>query len=423
LLLLPLLAAAANFPTAEAQQRRKPYKPAPPPAAASPDIVRSDQFPGYAAQNPADVAAFWTPERMAAAKSMDLVSVPPSKGKLLAQKDPSARGPIRVGTAGGPGDKPRQMTLDAGALLNGSINTGGGKRDAGKENAGMGSPGFGGGFNRFGMVFTRYRLFPDTLAVRTTHPHRTIGRLFFTIPGVSGTFSCSASVINSNNLSTVWTAGHCVSSPPPTGPVFHTDFAFVPSYHSSTLGGAEAPLGVWPAAVAVTFGAWIFSGCLELDMGTLVIAPTGGGAFPAGTRISQATGYLGFITGLPALQSWKYIGYPAGLQGNGSPGPLFDGGHQELCSAQATVAGEVTCGGTGNFVIGGGCDQTGGTSGGPWVLDYTGTQDALRNLLNGHNSFRFVGCPAADHCNWELFGPYFGDAAFLLKIFSEDIEI
>jgi len=95
------------------------------------------------------------------------------------------------------------------------------------------------------------------------------------------------------------------------------------------------------------------------------------------------------------------------------PGAPFDGRHLESCGAQSGVA--VTCGG--NFVIGVGCDQTGGASGGPWVLDRTGSFDPFRNLLNGHNSFRFVctdpdsvAC-AALHLELELFGPYLGEAA------------
>jgi hypothetical protein len=51
--------------------------------------------------------------------------------------------------------------------------------------------------------------------------------------------------------------------------------------------------------------------------------------------------------------------------------------------------------------------MTGGSSGGPWILNFSG-QAGGTNYLNGNNSYRYTMHPQ------ELFSPYFGDAAKLL---------
>jgi hypothetical protein len=384
-------------------------------------LVRSDAL--NAAQM-AEVKRYWTSERIAAARWRNLQSAPGSlRSEVGRAPVPKRRGPVRITTSTRPGETARKLTLPEGSSLRGVS----GRGDV-DTLGGNGSPGWGGAVNFFPLTFTRYRLFPDQTLVRQAYPNRTVGLLVFTIPG-EGDFRCSATVVSSLNGSTLWTAGHCVATP---GIGFHSNFLFVPAWHGSVAGSG---LGLWPGQTAVTFGQWIFDGCLELDMGTIILQPTGGGVVPFGTTIQTVTGGMGFVSGLSPLQHWHLLGFPAASQRNPHPpgpnahpvpGPTFDGNHLELCAAQAGVAGTVTCSNTGNFVIGAGCDQTGGASGGPWVLDYTGSFDFLRNLVNGQNSFRFVcagdpGC-GADHTEMELYGPYFGPAAQLLYDFSQDIE-
>jgi V8-like Glu-specific endopeptidase len=398
-------------------------------------LVRSDAVD--AAQMDA-VRRYWTQERIALARYRNLQSAPgelrPEVGRSAV---PQRRGQVRITTATRAGEAPRSLTFAEGSTLLDVANSvalreRGAQQPEGADDrealAGNGSPGWGDAVNRFPFLFTRYRLFPDVALVRQAFPHRTVGFLLFTVPG-EGDFRCTGSVVSALNGSTVWTAGHCVATP---GVGFHTNFLFVPAWH----GGAAAGLGQWPARTAVTFGSWINDGCLELDMATVILQATGGGTgAPAGTPIQALTGGLGFASGLHPLQHWHLMGFPAASQMNPHPpgpnahpvpGPTFDGNHLEMCPTSFGASGEVTCERTGNFVIGAGCDQTGGSSGGPWVLDYTGNFDFLRNLLNGNNSFRFVcpgdqGCGAA-HTEMELFGPYFGSAAQLLYDFSSDIE-
>jgi len=55
-----------------------------------------------------------------------------------------------------------------------------------------------------------------------------------------------------------------------------------------------------------------------------------------------------------------------------------------------------------------GCDQTGGTSGGPWVLQF-----GSGNYLNGENSYRRIINGVLQ--SQELFSPHFTDSAKSLK--------
>ena len=51
---------------------------------------------------------------------------------------------------------------------------------------------------------------------------------------------------------------------------------------------------------------------------------------------------------------------------------------------------------------------TGGSSGGPWITNFSGDAGSA-NYLNGHNSYRYSEGPE------EMFSPYFGDAAQNLR--------
>jgi len=104
--------------------------------------------------------------------------------------------PKLVAHSGKPGDKPIQQRSPAAAQT--IIGT--------AERAGI-QPQYSGGTS---SAFTRYRVFPDLKTKTYQHfPNNLIGKLFFL--GHDGLpYVASASVVNSLNLSVVWTAGHCV---------------------------------------------------------------------------------------------------------------------------------------------------------------------------------------------------------------------
>ena len=79
----------------------------------------------------------------------------------------------------------------------------------------------------------------------------------------------------------------------------------------------------------------------------------------------------------------------------------FDGKWQYICAASFAYRDS-------NFLppqqpVGIGCDMTPGSSGGPWIVNFSGASGST-NLLNGNNSYRYG-------LSEEMFSPYFGTAA------------
>jgi len=412
---LAMLAAGAGGADAQIAIGGAPKETPPPPTpgdegtGAALEAISQDQ--AVTAGDDAAIRAYWTAARLRAAASRDL---------LVAPADPATRGaarpfegegkisPVHLWSSTLPGERATKRSLspdDAARLL--------GTPAGGPETqAGNGTPPSFPAVSNAPFVYTRYRLFADNVSVRTTSPWRTVGKLFFTIPN-QGNFQCSATSIASENLSTVWTAGHCVFTP---GVGFHTNFLFIPAYHAHLFGPVEMPFGSWTALTAVTLTLWT-TGLFEYDHGALAMN-RGGLGVP--DYVNNRVGGMGFITHFPRFQNWHLLGFPAGFQSPPSPGPVFDGGHVEVCNATFAVNDQPT--GTPGIdppTIGVGCDQTGGTSGGPWVMDLSGSP-GINNLLNGNNSYRYVGCP---NCNLELYGPYFSDGAYILKVFTEGIFV
>lgn len=251
-------------------------------------------------------------------------------------------------------------------------------------------------------LYSRYRLFPDNVATYTTFPYSTVGKLFFQIPGV-GTFVCSASALTSQNRSVVWTAGHCVYSPPPgtggyVGP--HTNFIFIPSRRA----GAN-PVGSWTALASATTVGWQL-GLLEYDHGALIMNRGG----LANLHVGTVTGMLGLLTDVKPNQHFHAIGYPQAARNlaQTQPGAQYNGEFQEICTA-ATAGSDLPTGGAGDpRTIGIGCDQTGGASGGPWIVNFSGFPNAQNNLLNSVFSYRYTGPNPPE--NLKIYGPYSGSA-------------
>jgi V8-like Glu-specific endopeptidase len=238
--------------------------------------------------------------------------------------------------------------------------------------------------------FTRYRVFPDLRQVYKFFPYKVVGKVFFTIPGL-GDYMCSGCVVNTTNRSAVWTAGHCVYSPDVGEGVWHENFIFVPARYN----GVDL-FGTWTANSLVTLDGWK-NGLLEYDQGGAYMNRGGPGA---GNHLVGKLGGLGFLANAPREQHWHLDGYPAEVP--------FDGDHQILCaSSWATDDQPTGTPGVDPPTIGIGCDMTGGSSGGPWIVDFSGIP-GVGNLLNGNVSYGYIGVPN------ELYGPYFSDGAINL---------
>src|SRR3954454_23774238 len=159
---------------------------------------------GDSTRTVAQVATYWTPERMENARPLGLLSAGPEPAALSALRD---------------GSQPVPQSA---------------------------SP----------VPFTSFEI-PDT----RSYPNRVNGKVFFTRPGV-GNFVCSGTVVTAGNQSTVITAGHCVHD----GGSWSNNFAFAPGYHTVN-GVGTSPSGVWPASDEAAPQPWVDSESFKFDVG------------------------------------------------------------------------------------------------------------------------------------------------------------
>jgi V8-like Glu-specific endopeptidase len=213
------------------------------------------------------------------------------------------------------------------------------------------------------------------------YPYSTVGVLFFKQYGVG--YRCSAASIGNN---AVWTAGHCIHAGDGSEAGRSKEVIFIPAYNNGA-----APFGVWKAFAVLTHQEWEMNGNLSYDIGGAILEPIGA------EKISEVVGNLGFSANLDNNRHWFNIGYPAAFP--------FDGTQQHICTASFAFNDKNM---NKPYPVGIGCDMTGGASGGPWVINFSGDAGSA-NYLNGHNSYRYSEGPE------EMFSPYFGDAAQSLR--------
>lgn len=202
----------------------------------------------------------------------------------------------------------------------------------------------------------------------TDAPTRTHGKVFFTLGGVD--YVCSGTALLSANKSVVWTAGHCVNEGPGA---FATNWEFVPAYKDGT-----APLGVYVANNLFTSSAWGNSGDFSYDVGAAVVAPSGGMA------LTDRVGGRGITFNYNRSQNYVSYGYPAA--------PPFTG--QRLWTCNSPLQTSDTSANPPTMGIG--CDMTGGSSGGGWIVGGT---------LYSVNSYGYSNQPNV------VYGPYLDNVA------------
>ena len=204
----------------------------------------------------------------------------------------------------------------------------------------------------------------------SNHPAaRTNGKVFFSHAGDN--YVCSASIVNSEGKSLVWTAGHCLTG----DQQWSYNVAFVPAYKNGS-----APWGVWYARELTTTSAWFYDneawaydvGAMTMDLNPNVNA--------------SIANYLG-AQGIKWNQGAKYkaaaFGYP-----QASP---FNGQYLYRANDTTTDYGDGTI-----YMYSG---MTGGSSGGPWFRSFNGKW----GYVNGHNDFIYREAPLY------MFSPYYGN--------------
>jgi V8-like Glu-specific endopeptidase len=196
----------------------------------------------------------------------------------------------------------------------------------------------------------------------------TAGRVFFTYQGRQA--SCSGNAVTSANKSVVVTAGHCVK----LDGAFHTNWAFVPAYNNGS-----APHGTWTARATMATPQWVASEDINYDIGAAVVNQLNG------QSLTDVVGAQGIAFNQARGQNMYAFGWPAAAP--------YDGTRMIYCSGRVFNA----------FLsngIGMTCDMTGGSSGGPWFLQFS--EASGTGLVNSVNSYKINIIPT-----W-MFGPYFG---------------
>ncbi|HKJ35819.1 MAG TPA: trypsin-like peptidase domain-containing protein [Solirubrobacterales bacterium] len=189
---------------------------------------------------------------------------------------------------------------------------------------------------------------PGTVADPAAEGVRMHGRAFFKVPG-EGNASCSGTAITSNRKNLVLTAGHCVHGGGYPAPWFKK-WIFIPGYENG-----NAPYGVWEAKRLYSTGLWTEFAVPNADYALVVMRRL------KGKRLQNVVGSRGIAFNRRPDQRYVSYGYPA--QGN------FDGETEHTCTAQLAGTDENTEKLPGPTTIRIGCDMTGGSSGGSWVIN------------------------------------------------------
>lgn len=210
------------------------------------------------------------------------------------------------------------------------------------------------------MHFTSTQTFPDSSD--TTYPTRTIGKLYFRDPVNNYTYVCSGSMIKRG---VVLTSGHCLHN---GSNHFYTDFVFRPGMRKAVY-----PYGTWTNWVqGRTTAAWSSGGGTvpnTADWATIVFAPDS-----TGHHLGDYTGWLGYQSAICSGRHQTTLGYPVNLD---------SGVQMHRSDSQATSYGSVN-----NCTWG--SDMTGGSSGGPVVLNFQKSYTDSSSPLLENSSNRVV---------------------------------
>jgi V8-like Glu-specific endopeptidase len=213
----------------------------------------------------------------------------------------------------------------------------------------------------------------------------TTGKVLFTMAG--GNYVCSGSVVTdtSSLTSLVLTAGHCVYDE--GAGAFATNWAFYPDFDSTpTFDCATATHGCWTATALVTTSAWASSGDFSHDIGFAVIGA--GGVGTTGGQLDTTVGAQAIAFNRTHPAAVHAFGYPHASPYNGT----------DLVYCRGTDFDDALQ--PGSFTWGLKCNMTGGSSGGPWFVDFNATSGV--GTLNSVNSYKYT------FDKNTMYGPYFG---------------
>ena len=322
-------------------------------AAAGPDAGQAVSVSNVSPARAATNDRYWTRARMQAARPMPKADV--GRRKAVAATSPKA------------GSHPQRIES---SVPNGG---GGGSFDGSPVDPNYDYP----------YPFTRRTLEKQ---LQTVFPYRTVGVVFMRQDGVD--YVCSGSSVQSKPRQVVFTAGHCLFDGDGHG---SSHVVFVPAYRNGS-----APYGTFAATFTWSFAVWKNGGNDAFDMGAFSV-----GRNSKGKTLQSQVGALGFAWNQSRVQHWDLLGYPADYPFSGEKPVVCEASHAFDDAPVDNDGNPVT---KGYDPIGVGCDMTGGSSGGPWILSL-----GRGNYLNGLVSYGYDSEPGG------IYGPYFGKEANWLR--------
>jgi V8-like Glu-specific endopeptidase len=207
-------------------------------------------------------------------------------------------------------------------------------------------------------------------------PYRQVGRVFFRQNGVP--YSCSGSSVVGGGRNVVFTAGHCLNDGAGN---WSTNVIFVPARR---MGRSKNPYGRFAARELWVPQGWTDNMWWAYDVGAFSV-----GKNKKRKTLRKSVGALGFAYNQNRVQHWDIFGYPAKKPWSGN---------KLITCASAYAVNDDN--GNGPDSTGVGCDMTGGSSGGPWIIGLR-----RNNLLNGVVSYGYGSQPGA------TYSPYFDSTA------------
>jgi hypothetical protein len=304
--------------------------------------------------------AYWTPQRRAAAKPADILTLKGAPGARQTK-------PFSVG---------KQGRVKGGA-------------PAAKLTPRLTA-------SRYAMSYPYPYSSGDVAAANyTKYPYRLNGVIFFTNNG-SG-YACSgtsvASYHGTKEEDEVWTAGHCVANTDQSSGLWDSKAEFIPAYNGTVKD--YDPYGIFVATRYSTTNGWKSNGDVSVDEGAMEV-----GTNANGQTLGQAVGWDGFAWNYSSTEAFTAFGYPAA-----SPYT----GNLMIVDTATTASSYDWPGGAGQPLIGIGNPMTAGSSGGAWDIDWTSTSGGY---INGHNDYKFYSQPDA------VYSPYQDTLANTVRCFG-----
>jgi len=303
------------------------------------------------AESVSQTMSFWTLERMQQAKPMPLpkIVVDPATEAQLQQEKQLPMGEPGVIPGWDPGSglpqpEPKVITLGKNGKAAPQTTQGAQPQYASPPGSPPANPVDFAGYG----PFQRWTHFGNYLA----YPRSVIGKLFFKKPN-GYTYVCTGTVVN---RSTIITAGHCVSDGNGT---YYSNFLFCPSYYKGSGSGSPHPSrGCWTGIYVKASTAYHTNGNIDRDYACIVTASTG---TVHNAKIGDITGWAGISVNGSTRYMTMSFGYPA-------ESPFYGYNIIQVAGVEWYEVNMRASDGNKSKYMGN--DMKGGSSGGPWMLNW-----------------------------------------------------